>query len=703
MPGLPDGGAGASPPLNAPEPAADGRVAPAPSDLALFEHLPVGLLAVDGEGRIVHLNRAQAEILAVPLGPAIGRALRDVLAESTLAPAIDRVLRAVEERVIATEIAVRTPAGAPSHWRLTVASAGGGRDGVLLLFQDATAEAWARQRAAESAREAEILRIALDAHAIVAVTDAKGVITRVNERFCAISKYAEAELVGQTHRIINSGHHSREFFLGLWRTISHGGVWTGDICNRAKDGSLYWVHTTIVPLLGEAGRPEQYIAIRADITERKKAEEDEVRRLSMQDGLTGLPNRRGMADLFTQAVHDARGNGTQVGVFLIDLDNFKEVNDTLGHAVGDELLRQVGARLSRASGGLGTVARLGGDEFALAVADLSADEPAARVEALSMAESLRGAIASAYLLVGQAVDVTASIGVVLCGQRLDDVDEVMRQADLALYKAKAAGRNAVSIFDPALQADLLQRAALVRDLRTALHDGQFVLHYQPVVGMDRAALGVEALVRWPHPGGGFVPPSTFIPVAESHGLITELGDWVLAAACRQLVEWSTEPVKSAWTIAVNVSALQLREAAFVGKVEAALRESGARPERLRLEITESMLHDDLEQTIAKMQALRAQGVRFALDDFGTGYSSLSYLKRLPLDQLKIDRAFVSHVESEVNDAAIARTILALASILDIHVVAEGVETEGQWRFLVEHGCRAFQGYLFSRPVPPAQL
>jgi len=658
---------------------------------------------LDAHGRIVHLNRAKAETLALPVAGALGRDLRDVLAASPLAPVIDRVLLAVAERAVSTDLALPASSGPSVHLRLSVWPLGGRADGVLLLMQDIGAEVAARQRAAESAREAEILRIALDAHAIVAVTDAKGVITRVNDRFCAISRYTEAELIGNTHRIINSGHHPREFFLGLWRTISRGGVWTGDICNRAKDGSLYWVHTTIVPLLGDGGRPEQYIAIRADITERKRTEEDEARRLSMQDAVTGLPNRRGIVELFSRATEHAQDSGTQVGVFLIDLDNFKEVNDTLGHGVGDELLRQVAARLVRGAGAHGAVARLGGDEFALAVWDLSADEASARAEALAMAESLRGAIASGYRLGGQGVDVTASIGVVLCGQRIDDADEVMKQADLALYRAKAAGRNAAWIFDPALQADLLQRAALVRDLRTALHEAQFVLHYQPVVGLDRRTLGVEALVRWPHPQGGFVPPSTFIPVAESHALIVELGDWVLSAACRQLVEWAADPVKSAWTIAVNVSAVQLRESAFVAKVEAALRSTGAKPDRLRLEITESMLHDDLEQTIAKMHALRAMGVRFALDDFGTGYSSLSYLKRLPLDQLKIDRAFVSNVDCEANDAAIARTILALASILDIHVVAEGVETEGQWRFLVEHGCRAFQGYLFSRPVPAREF
>ncbi len=697
------GGAAASLPSMRTDPSADGPPERRPSDVDLLECLPIGAAVLDPGGRIVRLNRAKAETLALPMADALGRDLRDVLAASVLAPVIDRVLRAVHERAASTDVALPASSGPPVHLRLSVCPFGSADDDVLLLVHDVTSEVSARQRAAESIREAEILRIALDAHAIVAVTDAKGVITRVNDRFCAISQYAEAELIGKTHRIINSGVHPREFFLGLWRTISRGGVWTGDICNRAKDGSLYWVHTTIVPLLGDSGQPEQYIAIRADITERKRAEEDEVRRLSMQDAVTGLPNRRSIACLFAQAAEHARANGTQVGVFLIDLDNFKEVNDTLGHGVGDELLRHVGARLSRASGAHGAVARLGGDEFALAVADLSADDPAARAEALSMAESLRGAIASSYLLGGQSVDVTASIGVVLCGQGVDDADEVMKQADLALYKAKAAGRNAVWIFDPALQADLLQRAALVRDLRVALHEGQFVLHYQPVVGLDRRTLGVEALVRWPHPQGGFVPPSTFIPVAESHGLIVDLGDWVLWAACRQLVVWADDPVKSAWTIAVNVSARQLHEVAFVGKVEAALEATGARPDRLRLEITESMLHDDLEQTIAKMDALRARGVRFALDDFGTGYSSLSYLKRLPLDQLKIDRAFVSNVDCEVNDAAIARTILALASILDIHVVAEGVETEGQWGFLVEHGCRAFQGYLFSRPAPAAHL
>jgi diguanylate cyclase (GGDEF)-like protein len=488
----------------------------------------------------------------------------------------------------------------------------------------------------------------------------------------------------------------------MWQTISRGLVWNGEICNRARDGSLYWVHTTIVPLIGADGLPEQYIAIRADITQRVHAEQ-EAMRMALHDLLTGLPNRRFMHERLEQVLESSGRDPGQMALIILDLDNFKDVNDTLGHAAGDQLLKQVGNRLLQVAGDRHTVARIGGDEFVLLMQGLGTDATVAFEAAGQMAERIRLTLAGRYLLAGQDVMATASLGVVMVGRQAPAPEELMKQADLALYKSKAMGRNAVSFFAPALQAEMVARAEMVRDLRTACEQGQFALHYQAVVDRGRVIRGVEALLRWNHPERGRVPPGVFIPVAESHGLIVEIGRWVLEEACRQLAVWAEDPVKSHWSIAINVSARQLYEADFVARVEQVLAATGANPSHLRLEITESMLQEDLERTIGKMASLRLKGVRFSLDDFGTGYSSLSYLKRMPIDQLKIDRSFVSGVQNDRNDAAIVRTILSLAASLEVEVVAEGVEEEDQFAYLVQHGCQFFQGYLVARPVPAAEL
>jgi len=440
-----------------------------------------------------------------------------------------------------------------------------------------------------------------------------------------------------------------------------------------------------------------------DVTERKAAEK-EIKYLTCYDPLTHLPNRRLLLERLHHALARCARRQRQGALLFVDLDNFKNLNDTLGHDKGDLLLQQAAQRLAACVGDGDTVARPGGDEFIVMLEDLGQDvrEGALRVETLGA--RIQDALGRTYGLGGYEFHCTPSIGVALFGARQETVDDVMRQAELALYPAKGAGRNAVRFFDQEMQAAVSAQVARENDLRHAIGGPQFVLHYQAQVDAGGRCRGVEALLRWEHPQGGMVSPAEFIPLAEASGLILPLGRWVLEAACRQLAVWATRPGMAHLAVAVNISPLQFRHADFVEHVVKTLRDTGANPQRLKLEMTESLLVSNVEDTIDKMNVLKKMGVGFSLDDFGTGYSSLSYLSRLPLDQLKIDRSFVKNIESNDNDAVICAATISLAHSLKLKVVAEGVETNAQRYFLnTVHHCDLLQGYLFSRPLPPAEF
>lgn len=471
---------------------------------------------------------------------------------------------------------------------------------------------------------------------------------------------------------------------------------------RRVDGTLMWVAISGTPIFDAAGGFKGYRGIGRDISARKEAEE-KIERLAFYDVLTGLPNRRLLLDRLQHALVTSGRERSKGALLFIDLDNFKDLNDTQGHDVGDMLLKQVAQRLVACVREADTVARLGGDEFVVMLEHLDSTPAAVTVQVEQVGKKLLASLNQVYLLGTLEHHSTPSIGVTLFQDHQQSLDELLKQADLAMYESKAAGRNTLRFFDPAMQALVAQRTALELDLRHGLQRHQLVLCYQPVVDATARVVGVEALVRWQHPQRGLVSPAEFIPMAEQTGLILPLGQWVLGTACAQLVRWAAQPCTAGLSMAVNVSARQFRHPEFVPQVLALLRQSGANPQRLKLELTESLLLHDTQDAILKMTALQAVGVSFALDDFGTGYSSLSYLKLLPLQQLKIDQSFVRDVLSDPNDAAIARTVLALGQSLGFGVVAEGVETAGQREFLLQNGCTLFQGYLFGKPVPIEQL
>ena len=550
----------------------------------------------------------------------------------------------------------------------------------------------------EAEEQLHIAATAFDSQEGMLVTDAQGVILRVNRAFTEITGYTAADVVGQTPRLLKSGRHNADFYRTMWATLKATGRWQGEIWDRRKNGEEYPKWLTISAVNGDDGAVTHYVGTHLDITERKKAEE-RINALAFFDQLTGLPNRTLLLDRLKQSMAASARGGNYGALLFIDLDNFKTLNDTLGHDMGDQLLKQVAQRLTECVREGDTVARLGGDEFVVVLAGLTPNEQYAATSTEMIADKILAALNQPYLLGDVAHQSTASIGVTLFRGQLATIDDLMKQADLAMYKSKSAGRNTVRFFDPDMEAVAVKRAALDKDLRVAVDKQQFLLHYQAQVVNDGRLTGVEVLVRWLHPERGMVSPAEFIPLAEETGLILPLGHWVLETACRQLAAWATRPEMEHLTVAVNVSAHQFRHADFVDEVVAVLDRSGANPQRLKLELTESLLIANVDEIIEKMFALKAKGVGFSLDDFGTGYSSLAYLKRLPLDQLKIDQSFVRDVLTDPNDASIARTIIALAQGLGIGVIAEGVETAAQRDFLADAGCHVYQGYFFSRPLP----
>ncbi len=438
--------------------------------------------------------------------------------------------------------------------------------------------------------------------------------------------------------------------------------------------------------------------LRREVAERKMAD-DEIRNLAYHDALTRLPNRRLLFDRLQHAIAASSRSGRYCALLFIDLDNFKTLNDTLGHDAGDLLLQEVSRRLATCLREGDTAARLGGDEFVVLLENLSENAQEAATQAETTGEKIHGALNQTYQLANHEYNGTPSIGVTLFTDHQDTVDELLKRADLAMYHAKSAGRNALRFFDPQMQAVITTRATLEAGLREALLKQQFLLYYQAQVDSQGRVTGAEALLRWQHPQGELVSPMEFIPLAEDTGLILLVGRWVLETACAQLALWAACPELAHLMVAVNVSAREFHHKDFVDQVKSVLVTSGARPQRLKLELTESLLLHDVEDTIVKMTALRAEGVSFSLDDFGTGYSSLSYLKRLPLDQVKIDRSFVRDVLTDAYDSAIARSVIDLGRNLGLGVIAEGVESGAQRDFLAANGCQNYQGYLFSRPLP----
>lgn len=547
-------------------------------------------------------------------------------------------------------------------------------------------------------QDLRIAAIAFESQAAIMVTDASQCILQVNQAFSRLTGYTAEEAIGQRPSLLKSGWQDAAFYVDMWRELSETGHWQGEIWNRRKNGEIFPEWLTISGVRDSWGKLTHFVSTFSDISNLKVAE-SEIHHLAFYDPLTAMPNRRLLLNRLEKSCSTSRRSGQHGALLMIDLDHFKTLNDTLGHDVGDRLLVEVAKRLADCIREGDTAARLGGDEFIVMLDNLGRDAESAGVQAEIVAEKIRLELARPYLLQADTEYFrSASVGISLFHGHDKTVDVLLKQADIALYKAKDAGRNTIRFFDCAMQTALDERAALEAGLRRALSRDELILHVQPQVNAERQLIGAEVLLRWHPPKQPMVLPGDFIPLAEDTGLIVPIGLWVLDQACAELRRWADEPGMAELYMAVNVSARQFRQPDFVTQVADALSRHAVNPQRLKLELTESLLLDNVEDVVEKMQALRRLGVRFSLDDFGTGYASLSYLKRFPFEQLKVDRSFIRDIMTNSDDAGIVRAIIAMGNTLRLSVVAEGVEDSEQHAYLVRHGCSLFQGYLFGKPM-----
>ncbi|MFC3945490.1 GGDEF domain-containing protein [Pseudomonas gingeri NCPPB 3146 = LMG 5327] len=531
----------------------------------------------------------------------------------------------------------------------------------------------------------------------VLVTDRDGLIVHVNRAFVAITGYQEAEVLGERPNLFKSGRHSADFYQKVYQALEGSGEWSGEIWNRRKSGEIYPQWQTIRAIRDDQGQLSHYVAVFSDISAIKDSQY-ELSQLAHYDPLTGLPNRLLFSDRAAQALASAQVHKRGCALLLIDLDHFKIINDSLGHNIGDQLLKAVGERLQGLFGGGITLARLGGDEFAV----LAENCPQV-VQAAALAQRVIEGLKEPFQLDEHQLFINASIGISLFPSDALNAEQLLRNADSALFKAKSAGREGYALYTEELTAHAQHRVEMASELRRALEQDELRVYYQPVHELGSSRLiGVEALVRWEHPQRGLVSPGEFIPIAERTGLIAEIDAWVMEQACRQMCQWLREGVALSF-IAVNVSSRLFARRELYQQVAKVLDDTGLDPALLELEVTESAVMEDPEVALEQLHRLRELGVSLAIDDFGTGYSSLLRLKRLPVQKLKIDQGFVAGLPWDEDDAAIVRVVIALAQSMGMQVHAEGIEQQEQARFLLDQGCDLGQGYWFGRPMPARQL
>lgn len=644
---------------------------------------------------MVYVNASVERITGYPASELIGSNCRLLHADDHQQPGLDQIRRGLAEQQACHAVLRNYRKDGEMFWnRLSVAPVKDGAGTVthwVGVQEDISDAIRQEQRLRQSAT---VFENALEG---MTVTDLEGTILDVNRGFTEITGYTRDEVLGKNPRMLQSGRHGRDFYQAMWASLVQVGSWSGEVWNRRKSGEIYPQLLTISVVTDEHGQATSYIGVFADISQIKESEQ-KLDFLAHHDPLTQLPNRLLFNARLQHAIQHATRGDYPLAVLFIDIDRFKIVNDAHGHIFGDEVLREVAERLKLCVRLDDTVARIGGDEFIVLLEKVTQPEHASIV-----AEKVRRAFTDPVSLGGLEQYLTVSIGIAVFPRDADNAESLVRNADTALYKVKEEGRDGFRFYTSKYTELATERSELDNALHSALDKQELSLHYQPQVDMRTGRItGVEALLRWQHPVRGSVPPGVFIPIAEESGQIRQIGRWVISTACRQARDWLDAGIEFG-QMSVNVAGPQLRAGDLHETVEAVLRSTGLPASMLELEVTEGFVMRHADQRIADLEHLKGLGVHLAIDDFGTGYSSLSYLKRLPIDRLKIDQSFVRDLPDDQEDAAIATAVVALGNSLGLEVVAEGVETDAQRRFLVEQGCPRGQGYLFSRPVPASEF
>ena len=656
--------------------------------------IPDVLFDLDIEGRYQGYHTKVETLLAKPGQELIGKKVTEVLPSKAAEVCMD-ALREASLKGTSFGQQIEIPLGNEMrYFELSVAKRADSsieHPRFIMISRDITERKSASQ-------QLSIAAIAFESQEGMFITDANNVILKVNRSYTLITGYSAEEVIGKLPNILHSGRQDKNFYISMWESINQSGSWLGEVWNRRKNGELFPCQLNITAVKGDKNEVTNYVASMIDISF-SKAASDEIKMLAFYDPLTHLPNRRMMIERLTKALAASSRSNLMGAILFLDIDHFKNINDTLGHDVGDIFLQEVAHRLTRCLRTGDTVARFGGDEYVVLLEGLDSEPIFAASEVEACALKILHALSQVYDLDTHHYNSSASIGAALFDKNNTSIDELLKQADIAMYEAKNSGRNTIRFFDPQMQLAITTRTELERELRTAVKERQFKLYYQLQVNDKNQVLGAEVLIRWQHPLRGMISPAAFIPLAEETGLILEIGQWVIDTACAQLKVWQQDPKRNQLKLSVNVSAKQFHQTNFVQQVESTISRYRVNPSLLNLELTESMLIGDSEGTIACMNQFKKLGVNFELDDFGTGYSSLQYLKKLPLYQLKIDQSFVRDITLDANDRALVATIIILAHSLGLKVIAEGVETAEQLQFLKDNQCDHYQGYYFSQPLP----
>jgi diguanylate cyclase (GGDEF)-like protein/PAS domain S-box-containing protein len=662
----------------------------------IIESSPDAMTLKDQQGVYLACNTTAQQLVGLPIEQILGKTDREIFGNKDY---VDRAYATDQEvqrsgHMQQYETIIALPNGSIREFEIAkvrVQNASSASAGVLTVGRDIT------QRRCDE-HERRIAAVAFESHDGQIIANGDGTIERVNASFTRITGYSQDEALGSTIRLLTSDVHDKAFYLALWETLRESGHWHGEITSRHRDGHLYTSRLSISVVPDEQGRTMRYVANLQDITTEKEALKL-AEHLKLFDSLTNLPNRLLMEDRIGHALENSAELGEYGVLMMLDLDLFQQVNDSLGHACGDRVLVEVAQRIRSVVRDGSILCRFSGDTFVLMAEHLGVERHSAIIQAQVRAETIQQAVRAPMNLDGHRLICTISIGLTLYLGHEADFDVLLRRAELAMYKSKNSGRDRLHFFEEAMQVEVNRRRSLIEEIREALDQQQFELYYQVQVDAQGRPLGAEALLRWLHPQRGIVSPVEFIPLAEETGLIEPMGRWTLAAACRQLAQWAGQHAMRHLTLAVNISTRQFKSERFVDDILAEVQKAGISPEKLKLEITESLAIDDFGNSVSKLCELQAKGFLISLDDFGTGNSSLNYLAKLPVNQLKIDKSFVDNLPANHRDAMVVQTIIAMGGGLKFDVIAEGVESEAQRHFLIDQGCLAFQGYLFGRPLP----